>query len=130
MADFEPSRATVTIVGNVGQVQSKFDGTLAEVTVAVGKGYKDKNTQSWIDTGTDWYTVIARGEWTGVLLGLAPGDRVKIENAKLEHREYPKQDGTTGISYELNFGTVLVLERKADRQPVGAGAASSGANGF
>lgn len=127
MADFEPSRATVTIVGNVGQVQSKFDGTLAEATVAVSKGYKDKNTDTWIDQGTDWYTVIARGEYTGPVLDLAPGDRVKVADAKLEHREYPKQDGSTGISYELNYGTIVVLERKADRATAGA---SSGARGF
>lgn len=127
MADFEPSRATVTIVGNVGQVQSKFDGALAEATVAVSKGYKDKNTQSWIDTGTDWYTVIARGDFTSQILDLNPGDRVKVEDAKLEHREYPKQDGTTGVSYDLNFGTIVVLERKADRAPAGGG---SGASGF
>lgn len=122
MADFKPSRATVTIVGNVGQVQSKFDGTLVEATVAVSKGYKDKNTDQWVDTGTDWYTVIARGDYTGTLLDLNPGDRVEVVDAKLEHREYPKQDGSTGVSYDLNFGTVVVLERKADRQPVGAGA--------
>ena len=36
---FEPSRATVTIVGNVGRSESKFDGKLTETTVAVSKGY-------------------------------------------------------------------------------------------
>lgn len=124
MADFKPSRATVTIVGNVGQVNSKFDGALVEATVAVSKGYKDKQTEAWIDTGTDWYTVIARGDFTQTLLDLAPGDRVEVTDAKLEHREYQKNDGTTGISYELNFGTVVVLERKADRQTASAGAPS------
>ena len=122
MADFKPSRATVTIVGNVGQVNSKFDGTLVEATVAVSKGYKNKDTAEWVDTGTDWYTVIARGDYTSTLLDLEPGDRVEVVDAKLEHREYPKNDGTTGVSYDLNFGTVVVLERKADKQPVGASA--------
>lgn len=126
MADFEPSRATVTIVGNVGQVQSKFDGTLVEASVAVSKGYKNKQTDEWVDTGTDWYNVIARGDFVSTLLDLNPGDRVKIADAKLEHREYPKNDGSTGVSYDLNFGTVVVLERKADRQPVGAGASATG----
>lgn len=125
---FEASRATVTIVGNVGQVRSKFDGQLAEVTVAVGKGYKDKNTDTWVDQGTDWYTVIARGDFTAPLLDLQPGDRVKVEDGKLEHREYAKNDGSTGINYEINFGTVVVLERKADRAPVGA--AAGGPSGF
>lgn len=128
MADFEPSRATVTIVGNVGQVRSKFDGALAEATVAVSKGYKDKNTDTWVDQGTDWYTVIARGDFTANILDLQPGDRVKVEEGKLEHREYAKNDGTTGIGYEINFGTIVVLERKADRAP--AGAAAGGPSGF
>lgn len=124
MADFEPSRATVTIVGNVGRVDSKFDGALAEATVAVSKGYKDKNTDAWVDQGADWYTVIARGDYTSTILNLSPGDRVKVSDAKLEHREYNKSDGSIGISYELNFGTIVVLERKADRAP------ASGSGGF
>lgn len=128
MADFKPSRATVTIVGNVGQVNSKFDGALVEATVAVSKGYKDKNNDQWVDQGTDWYTVIARGDYTQTLLDLNPGDRVEVADAKLEHREYPKNDGSTGVSYDLNFGTVVVLERKADRAP--AGASAGGPSGF
>lgn len=120
---FEPSRATVTIVGNVGRVESKFDGALTEATVAVSKGYKDKSTDQWVDQGTDWYKVIARGDYQGALQELAQGDRVKISDAKLEHREYQKNDGTIGISYELNFGTVIVLERKSEK-------AASGPSGF
>lgn len=124
MTDFKPSRATVTIVGNVGRVDSKFDGALTEATVAVSKGYKDKSTNEWVDTGTDWYTVIARGDYQAALLDLNPGDRVEIIDGKLEHREYPKNDGTTGVSYEINFGEVIILERKGDRVPAGAGAPS------
>ena len=53
---------------------------------------------------------------------------MKVEEGKLEHREYAKNDGTTGIGYEINFGTIVVLERKADRAP--AGAAAGGPSGF
>lgn len=122
---FEPSRATVTIVGNVGRSESKFDGKLTETTVAVSKGYKDKTTDQWVDQGTDWYTFITRGDWQSSVADIGPGDRGKIEDAKLEHREYQKNDGSTGIAYELNFGTITVLEKKGERQT-----ASSGASGF
>lgn len=122
---FEPSRATITIVGNVGRIEQKFDGQLTEVSVAVSKGYKDKNTQQWVDQGTDWYVFITRGEWQSSVASISSGDRVKIEDAKLEHREYQKNDGTHGVRYELTFGTITVLEAKAERQT-----ASAGASGF
>lgn len=125
MSDFKPSRATIDIVGNVGRVDSKFDGQLTEATVAVSKGYKDKATQEWIDTGTDWYTLIARGDYAQTLLDLNPGDRVEATGGKLEHREYQKNDGSTGISYEINFAEVTVLERKGERQTASAGAPTS-----
>lgn len=117
MAEFKPARATATIVGTVGSVQSKFDGAQTEVSIAVGKGYKDKSTQEWVDKGTDWYTFITRGEWQSQVqaLDLQPGDRVEVVDAKLEHREYEKRDGKPGIACDLNFGTLEVLERKADR---------------
>lgn len=126
MTDFKPSRATVNVVGTVGSVQSKFDGKQTEVSIAVGKGYKDKTTDQWVDKGTDWYTFITRGDWQAQVqdLALQPGDRVEVVDAKLEHREYEKRDGSPGIACDLNFGTLTVLERKADRP------ASGGASGF
>lgn len=134
MADFEPSRATVTVVGNVGRVDSKFEGKQTEVTIAVGKGYKDKQTQEWVDKGTDWYTFITRGDWQASVqdLDLQPGDRVKVTDAKLEHREYEKRDGSPGIACDLNFGELVVLERKADRDGGSAGGSSGfgGSTGF
>lgn len=130
MSDFKPSRATVDIVGTVGRVESKFDGKLTEVTIAVNKGYKDKTTQQWVDTGTDWYTHITRGDWQQQVhdLALQPGDRVEVTQAKLEHREYEKRDGKPGIACDLNFGELTVLERKADRD--GGGGQGSESSGF
>ena len=134
MSDFKPSRATVDIVGTVGRVDSKFDGAQTEVSIAVSKGYKDKNTQEWVDKGTDWYTHIVRGDYQHEVqeLDLQPGDRVEVTQAKLEQREYEKRDGTPGIANDLNFGTLTVLERKADRQAASGGGASGfgGGTGF
>lgn len=124
MSDFKPSRATVNVVGTVGSVQSKFDGKQTEVSIAVGKGYKDKMTQEWVDKGTDWYTFITRGDWQSQIesLDLQPGDRVEVTDAKLEHREYEKRDGGLGIACDLNYGELTVLERKADRPSGGSSA--------
>lgn len=122
MADFKPSRATVSIVGNVGQVQSKFDGAQTEVSIAVEKGYKDKTTNEWVQKGTDWYTYIVRGEWQSTVEGIASGDRVEVTGSKLEQRVYLKNDGQPGVANELNYGEIVVLERKADRQPATASA--------
>lgn len=127
MSDFKPSRAEISIVGNVGQVQQKFDGAQTEVSIAVTKGYKDKTTDQWVDKGTDWYTFITRGDWQSSVAGIESGDRVEVTGAKLEQRLYLKNDGQPGVANELNYGEITVLERKADRQPVGA---SSGPSGF
>lgn len=117
MAEFKPSRATVSIVGTVGSVQSKFDGAQTEVSIAVGKGYKDKQTTEWVDKGTDWYTFITRGEWQSTIaeLDLQSGDRVEVTEGKLEQRLFSKNDGTPGVANEINYGAIVVLERKADR---------------
>lgn len=115
MADFKPSRATVSVVGTVGSVESKFDGRQTEVSIAVGKGYKDKTTDQWVDKGTDWYTFVTRGDYQSSVAGIEKGDRVEVTDAKLEQRLYSKNDGSPGVQNELNYGEIVVLERKADR---------------
>ncbi len=124
MTDFKPSRATVTIVGNVGNKQSKFDGAQTEISIAVSKGYKDKNTQEWVDKGSDWYTYVVRGDWQSQVAHIETGDRVEVTDAKLEQRLYLKGDGQPGVTNELNYGEITVLERKADRAPANTGAAA------
>ena len=126
MADFKPSRANVNIVGTVGSIESKFEGKQTEVSVAVGKGYKDKATDQWVDKGTDWYTFIVRGDWQSSVAGIEKGDRVEITDAKLEQRLYSKNDGTPGVANELNYGNIVVLERKADRPASTADSAPAG----
>ena len=126
MADFKPSRANVNIVGTVGSIESKVEGKQTEVSVAVGKGYKDKTTDQWVDKGTDWYTFIARGDWQSSVAGIEKGDRVEITDSKLEQRLYSKNDGTPGVANELNYGNIVVLERKADRPASTADSAPAG----
>lgn len=107
--------ATVTLVGRAG-ADSEFpaydkEGTrgLSQVRVAIGQGYKDKNTNEWKDTGTVWYTVTGRTDDIG---HVRKGDKVRLDDARLEAREFERKDGTTGQAFETRFGTLTVLEVK------------------
>lgn len=106
----------VTVVGRAGgEVATKtFDGggSQAELSIAVGQGYK-KNGE-WVDTGTTWYRLVAAGDyaqdnWPAV----GKGDKVRIDDGRLETREFQRKDGTTGQSFEIRFGTLTVVESKS-----------------
>lgn len=107
--------ATVTLVGHAGADAENpaydKEGTrgLKQLRVAVGQGYKDKNSGEWKDTGTAWYTVTGRAE---DLAHVSKGDKVRVDEARLEVREFQRKDGTTGQSFETSFGSITVLESK------------------
>lgn len=107
--------ATVTLVGNAGSDAEypAYDKTgergVSQVRVAVSQGYKKDG--EWVDTGTLWVTVFGRTDDIG---GIRKGDRIRVDDARLEAREYQRKDGTTGQAFEANFGTVTVLESKAE----------------
>jgi hypothetical protein len=115
VADFKPSGIRASIVGNVSRApEDKFNGSLTEVSVAVDHGYKKDG--EWTKTGTTFVTYGASGDWAGPLHSLAVGDRVELADVALETRTYTKKDGTEGLAVNARFGTVTVLERKADRE--------------
>jgi single-stranded DNA-binding protein len=113
--------ANVTVVGRAGgPVQYKdfqSGSSIAELSVAVGKGYKDKSTNEWVDQGTDWYTITATKDyavqnWPPV----GKGDKVRVDEGRLEAREYEKRDGTPGLGLTVKFGTLSVIESKSAPQ--------------
>ena len=120
--------ANACIVGRAGgpvQVK-KFDkgGSQAELSIAVGKGYK-KNDE-WVDTGTDWYTLTATEEWANQNWpDIQKGDKVRLDDTRLEFKPYAKKDGTPGVEASLRYGTVVIVEAKSDR----SGGSSSGSSG-
>lgn len=84
-------------------------GSQAQLSVAVGKGYKKDD--AWVDTGTDWYTLTATADyaadnWPDVI----KGDKVRIDEARLEFKPYAKNNGDPGVEATLRFGTLVVLE--------------------
>lgn len=119
-ADQNPNNydgATVTLVGRAG-ADAEFpaydkEGTrgLSQVRVAIGQGYKDKNTNEWKDTGTLWVTVTGRTDDIG---HVTKGSKVRLDDARLEAREFERKDGSIGQAFETRYGTLTVLESKAD----------------
>jgi single-stranded DNA-binding protein len=110
--------ATVTVVGLAGGewTVKEFNGggSQAELSVAVGQGYKNKQTGEWVDKGTIWYRVTATPDYaTQNWPEVGKGDTVRVDNAKLELRAYLKQDGTPEVGTTLTYADgITVLEKK------------------
>lgn len=123
MSDINPKNyfgSSVVVVGRAGgPVETKsFDngGSQAQLSISVGTGYK-KNDE-WVDTGTNWYTLTASTDyaeknWPNV----QTGDKVRVDDARLEFKPYLKKDGTAGVEANLKYGTLVIVEAKADRAP-------------
>lgn len=107
--------ATIVIVGNATrEAEDKFDGKQTELRVAVARNYQKDG--EWKSTPTVYYTVIASGDHAGALRQVGKGDKIRVDDAQYEPREYDKKDGTKGISHELRFGTVTVLKKAGQSQ--------------
>lgn len=127
MSDINPQNypgANITIVGFAGGETKvkEFNGggSQAELQVGVGKGYKNRDSGEWVDKGTDWYTLVgaadyAADNWPYV----QKGDKVRIDNARVEARPYTKNNGEPGVELTLRFGTVVVVEAASERQTGG-----------
>lgn len=112
--------ATVTVVGYAaGEARTPAydksgDKGILELSIPVNEGYKKDG--EFVQTGTTWYTYTAAGDYAAKLKSIGKGDKVRIEDAKQEVREYEGKDGTKlGIS--LRFGTISVLESKNGAAP-------------
>ena len=132
MTDINPNNypgSNVVVVGSAGgpvEVRTfPNGGSQAQLSIAVGKGYKDKDTGEWQDKGTDWFTLGASPEYAEQnwpIIGA--GDTVRVDNARLEARPYTKNDGTAAVDLQLRFGTVVVVKKK-DGSGGGGGQASN-----
>lgn len=118
--------ATIVLVGRAGGPAKPpafdKDGTsgVLELSVAVDQGYK-KNGE-WVDTGTAWYTYKAAGSYADNLRPIGKGDKVRIDEAKLETREFTRKDESIGQQFVLSYGSIEVLESKSGAAPAAADA--------
>jgi single-strand DNA-binding protein len=101
---------TVTIMGRVGNDPS--DGTTTTgvpvLNFRVGSSQRrfDQKSQSWIDTGTNWYSVAAYRQLAENARGcLRKGDPVII-TGRLKVREWDNGNGTRGAALDIDAETI------------------------
>ncbi len=108
--------STVSVVGYAAgpyEVKKVGSSELAELSIAVGKGYKNRQTNEWVDQGTDWYTLQATADyasdnWPEV----GKGDKVRVDNARLEARPFDRKDGSHDKALVLKYGDLRVIQAK------------------
>lgn len=123
MTDINPNNydgANITIVGRAGGEYEVREfpngGKQAQLTIAVGKGYKDRTSGEWKDTGTDWYSVTATPEYAAENWpAIGSGDKVRVDNGRLEARVYKTKDDDPRVELRITYGTLVVVEAKGDR---------------
>lgn len=127
MSDINPKNyegASVVIVGSAGGpvevVNFPKGGSQAQLSIAVGKGYKKGD--EWVDQGTDWYTLTATEDWArDNWPDVQTGDKVRVDDARLELKGFIKKDGEPGVDATLRYGTLVIVSSKASRQQSSAG---------
>lgn len=83
-----------------------------EVSLPVNEGYKKDG--EFVQTGTTWYTYSGAGDFAqNVLANVRKGDKIRIDGAKQEVREYQDRDGNVKLGITLRFGDFQVLESKS-----------------
>lgn len=120
----------VFIVGYAGgEPETKtFDGggAVTELSVGVGTGYKNKKTDEWVETGTNWYKLTASPEWAEENWPVVEkGDKVRLDDGRLETKAYKTKDGEPKSDNIVRFGTLVVLESASDRDSSGRGSKKS-----
>lgn len=104
---FEAPGIRGSIVGTVvAEAESKFDGNLHELRIAVNHSKKDRDTGEYVQTGTTWLTYAGNGEYGTALKAFAKGAQVKITDALIETREFNRKDGSQGLGVTARFGEI------------------------
>lgn len=115
MNDINPNNydgAEVTIVGRAGGEPRETSFGTRELSIGVSQGYK-KDGQ-WVDTGTTWYvlsatTGYAEDNWPFV----GKGDKVRVDGAKQETREWTDKEDNKRLQIKLTYGRLSVIESKS-----------------
>lgn len=80
-----------------------------EVSIPINEGYKKDG--AFVQTGTTWYTYSGAGEFAqNVLSHIQKGDKIRVDNARQEVREYQDREGNAKLGITLKFGDFTVLE--------------------
>lgn len=105
--------ATITLVGwAAGDAENPLydrDGSrgIKQLRIPVREGYTKDG--EFIERGTTWYTVTGKDENIG---HVRKGDKIRLDDAKLEAREFTRKDGSQGQAFETSYGRLTILESK------------------
>ena len=89
-----------------------------EISIPLNEGYKKDG--EFVKTGTTWYQYVAGGDFAqNTLSRIQKGDKIRIDGAKQEVREYQARDGSTKLGITLSYGTFQVLESAAPASDYG-----------
>lgn len=110
--------AQITIVGwaasDARNPAYDKDGSkgVKEISIPLNEGYTKDG--EFVQTGTSWYTYSAAGDYAAEVAKVRKGDKVKIEDGKLEVREYKDKEGNEKLGLSVRYGTLTILESKSD----------------
>ncbi len=115
MNDINPNNydgAQVTIVGRAGGEPRDTSFGTRELSIGVSQGYKKDG--EWVDQGTTWYVLsatvgYAEDNWPEV----GKGDKVRVDDAKQETREWTDKQENKRLQIKLSYGALSVIESKS-----------------
>ena len=126
MTDINPNNYDGTSVVLVGRAGGPVDTVTfsnghsqAQLSIAVGKGYENRETGEWTATGTDWYTLTSTPEYAAENWPeVGSGDKVRVDDARLELKPYLRKNGEAGVDATLRYGTLVVVEKAKPKASV------------
>ena len=100
------------IVGHAGGEPRDTPFGTRELSIAVSQGYKKDG--EWVEQPSAWYVLsatvgYAEDNWPPV----GKGDKVRVDDAKQETREYTDKEGKLRTQIKLSYGALSVLESKS-----------------
>ena len=106
----------ITLTGHAGQDPEtktfNSGGSITQVNVGIGQGYKDRTSGQWVDKGTAWVTVKANTSQTKETLQHVHKGSHLLVTGTLNVRVYQKQDGTQGTALDVNATSIAIIPRK------------------
>lgn len=109
--------ASLTLVGYVAApakspaYDKEGSKGILEISVPINEGYSKDG--EFVQTGTTWYSYSAAGDYANALKALQKGDKIRIDDAKQEVREYTDREGNSKLGISLRYGSLTVIESKS-----------------
>jgi single-strand DNA-binding protein len=108
-----PSRATLRIVGHVGQdAETKWTKNGKEYvsfTVAVSNSHKDQTTKEWVKDPSDWYKVFCFQNKKSILDSVRKGNCVVVTGSPKYNAYISKKTGEPVVDLAIFANDVSLL---------------------